>query len=113
MVLHRWRGAFPGGCQHVQNRVIPARSHVQDHRAGAPPPDGQSDRPGHVGNVGEVAALGAVAVDHDWLAHLDPATERFQGKIGALSRPPDREKPQGNEAQAVQAGVESAPLLAV
>ena len=69
--------------------MISAGAYVQDQRTGAPPPQRQFDRPGHVGNVGEVVALGAVAVDDDRLARLDPATERFQGEIGALSRPPD------------------------
>ena len=36
-------------------------------------------------------ALGAVAVDHDRLARLDPTAERFQGKIWPLPRPPHRE----------------------
>ena len=93
--------------------MISAGADVQDHRAGAPPPEGQFDRPGHVGNVSEVAALATVAVDDDRLPSLDPAAERFQGKIGPLSRSPNREKPQRHEAQAVQAGVEPAPLLAV
>ena len=46
----------------VQNRVVPARSDVQNHRAGAGPPQGQFHRPRHVGDVGEVAALAPVAV---------------------------------------------------
>ncbi|MEI6676730.1 MAG: hypothetical protein WCO57_16285 [Verrucomicrobiota bacterium] len=53
--------------------MISAGAHVQDRRAGAPPPQRQFDRPGHVGNVGEVAALAAVAVDDDRLARLNPA----------------------------------------
>ena len=32
----------------------------------------------HVGNVGEVAALGAVAIDDDRLARLDPAAEGLE-----------------------------------
>jgi hypothetical protein len=54
--------------------------------------------------MGQVAALGAVAVDDDRLARLDPAAERFQGKVGALSRSPNREEPQGEEPKAVLAG---------
>ena len=54
-----------GGGEHVQNRVVLARPHVQDHRPGPPPPQRQLDRPDHVGHVGEVAALAAVAVDLD------------------------------------------------
>ena len=56
--------------------------------------------------MGQVAALGAVAVDDDRLARLDPAAEGFQGKVGALAGVPNREEPQGEEAQAVLAGVE-------
>ena len=40
--------------------MISARSHVQDGRAGTRPPERQFDRAGHVGNVGEVAALARV-----------------------------------------------------
>jgi len=105
LVLHQWGSGFLGGCQHVHDRVVFAGAHVQDGRTGTSPPQRQFDRPAHVGNMGEVAALAAVAVDDDRLARLDPAAERFQGQIGALSRPPDREEPQGEEAQAVQAGV--------
>ena len=57
-----------------------------------------------VGYVGEVAPLAAVAVDDDRLARLDPAAERFHGKIRPLSRPPDGEEPERHEAEAVQAG---------
>ena len=85
LVLHLGRGDLSGGGQHVHDRVIFAGSHVQDHRTGAGPPQRQFDRPGHVGNMGEVAALGAVAVDDDWLARLDPAAEGFQGKVGTLA----------------------------
>ena len=89
LMFHHWRGAFRDGCQHVHDRVVSAGADVQDGRAGTGPPQRQFNRPGHIGNVGEVAALGAVAIDDDRLARLDAATERFQGKIGALSRPPD------------------------
>ena len=57
--------------------------------------------------MGKVAALGAVAVDDDRLARLDPAAEGFQGKAGALARSPNREEPQGEEAQAVLGAVGS------
>ncbi len=75
--------------------------------------EGQFDRPGHILDVGDVAALAAVAVDDDLLARVDLAAERFQGEVWALAWTPDGEEPQGEEAQAVEAGVESAPLLAV
>jgi len=101
---HQWRGCPPGGVQHVHDRVVSAGAYVQDQRTGAPPPQRQFDRPGHIGNVGEVTALAAVAVDDDRLARLDPAAERFQGKIGPLPRSPNREEPQRHEAQTVQAG---------
>ena len=113
LMFHHWRGGFPGGCQHVHDRVVSAGADVQDGRAGTGPPQRLFDRPGHVGNVGEVAALAAVAVDDERLARLDAATERFQGKIGPLPRSPDREKPKRHEAQAVEPGVKAAPLLAV
>ncbi len=46
-------------------------------------------------DLGFQMALAAVPVDDDRLARLDPAAERFQGKIWPLSRPPDRkDRPQ-------------------
>ena len=113
LVLHQWRGGFPGGCQHVHDRVVSAGADVQNYRSRPLPPQRQSHRPRHVGHMGQVAALGAVAIDDDRLARLDPAAERFQGKVGPLSRSSNREEPKGEEAQAVQAGVKTAPLLAV
>ena len=73
LVLHLWRGSFSGGCQHVHDRVVSAGADVQDGRARTRPPQRQFDRPGHVGDMGEVAALAAVAVDDDRLARLEPA----------------------------------------
>ena len=110
--LHRRRGGFGGGLGHVQNRVISARSDVQNHRTGAGPPKRQFHRPRHIRDVGEVAALPPVAVDDERAACHNPACERLQGQVGALAGSPDREKPQRHKAQAVQAGVEAAPLLA-
>ena len=110
--LHRRRGGFGGGLGHVQNRVVPARADVQDHRTGAGPPQRQFHRPRHIRDVGEVAALVAVAVDHHRQARRNPAAERLQGQVGALAGSPDREKPQRHEPQIVQPGVEAAPLLA-
>ena len=86
---------------------------VQDGRSGTGPVDRQFDRPGHILDVGEVAALATVAVDDDRLARLDLAAEVLQSEVWALAWTPDREEPQGEESQAVEAGVESAPLLAV
>jgi hypothetical protein len=86
--------------------VVFAGAHIQDDRAGSLPPQRQSHRPGHVGNMGQVAALGVVAMDDQWFACLDPAAEVLQGKVGALAGSPDREEPQGEEAQAVLAGIE-------
>ena len=63
--------------------------------------------------MGQVAALAAVTIDNQWLARLDPAAEGFQGQVGPLAGAPHREEPQGQEAQAVLAGVEAAPLFAV
>ena len=106
-------GCFGGGIHHVHDRVVFAGADVHDDRTGSPPPQRQSHRPRHVGHMGQVAALGAVAVDDDRLARLDPAAEVLHGKVGTLSRSPNREEPQGEEAQAVEPGVEAAPLLAV
>jgi hypothetical protein len=60
--------------------------------------EGQFDRPGHIGDVGEVAALAVVAIDDDRLASLDLATERFQGEIAALAGNADGEDSQCEEA---------------
>ena len=93
--------------------MVFAGADVQDGRAGTGPVDRQFNRPGHILDVGEVAALAAVAVDDDRFARLDLAAEVLQGKVRALAVTPDGEEPQGEEAQTVEAGVESAPLLAV
>ena len=113
LVLHHWRGGFGGGCQHDHDRVVVAGADVQDDRPGTLPLNREADRPGHVGKVGQVAALAAIAVDNDRLVLLDLAAERFQGQVGPLAVTPHREEPQGEEAQAVEAGVEAAPLLAL
>ncbi len=112
-MLHDGRNGFPGGFDHVQDRMVFAGADVQDSRTGSLPPQRQFHRPGDIGHVGQVAALAAVSIDYQRLACFDPATERFQGKVGALTGSPDREEPQGEEAQAVLAGVVAAPLLAV
>ena len=74
---------------------------------------GQFDRPGDVGNMGQVATLAAVTVDDDRLARLDLAAEVLEGEIVALPWTPDREEAQGDEVQAVELRVEPAPLLGV
>jgi hypothetical protein len=43
----------------------------------------------------------------------DPPPEGLQGKVGPLTGAPDREEPEGEEAQAVELGEERTPLLAV
>jgi hypothetical protein len=47
------------------DRVVAARSDVREHRSPTPPPQRRFQGPDHVGRVGDVAALAAVAVD-DW-----------------------------------------------
>jgi len=47
-------GGFGGGIHHVHDRVVLTVADVQDRRSGSPPPERQSHRPGHVGNVGEI-----------------------------------------------------------
>jgi len=77
LVLNHGRGGLADGGQHVHDRVVSAGADVKDGRPSPLPPQRQFDRPGHVGNVGEVAALAAVAVDHHRLARLDLAAECF------------------------------------
>ena len=84
-VLHRCRCGLLDGFHHVQNRVVSARPDVQDHRSPAPPVQRQFHRPGHIRDVGEVAPLAPVAVDHQRLARRDPAGERIQSQVGALA----------------------------
>lgn len=100
-------GGFRDGFQLVHNRVVLAGADVQNGRSGTGPVEGQFDGASHVGNVGEIPALAAVAVDDHRLARLDPAAESLQGKVGTLAWTPD-----GDEPQAVEAGVSriTAPL---
>ena len=113
-VVNPGRGSWWGdGCQHVHDRVVGAGADVEDRRAWTRPAEGKFDGPGDVGNVGQVAALAAVAVDDDRLARLDLAAEGFQREVGPLAGAPDREEAQGDEVQAVELRVEPAPLLGV
>ena len=91
--------------------MVAAGADVEDVRSRARPAEGQFDRPGDVGNMGQVATLAAVAVDDDRLARLDLAAEGFQREVGPLAGAPDREEAQGEEVQAVELRVELAPLL--
>ena len=69
------------------------------------------DRPGYILDVGEVAALAAIPVNRHRLSCHHPEAKRFQGKIWPLSWPPDRKEPKCQEADAVELGIESPPLL--
>lgn len=86
--------------------MVAAGADVEDQRPEALPAERQFDRPVHVGHVGEVAALAAVAVDGDRLPGLDPSAEGLQGEVGPLAGSPDREEPQRDEVQAVELRVE-------
>ena len=81
---------------------------------------GRDEEGGHVhclefeiSDLGFQSTLGSVAIDDDRLARLHPAAEGFQGQVGPLAVAPHREEPQGEEAQAVEAGVEASSLLTV
>ena len=93
--------------------MVAAGADVEDVRSRAGPAEGQFDRPGDVGNMGQVATLAAVTVDDDRLARLDLAAECLQGDVVALAGTPDGEEAQGDEVQTVELRAEPAPLLGV
>ena len=104
---------FLSGLQHVEHGVVFAGAHVQHCRPWAGPADCQFDRPGHILDMGEGAALVAVAIDDDRLTALDLAAKRFQREVVVLAWTPDGKEAHGDEVQAVELRVESSPLLAV
>ena len=63
--------------------------------------------------MGEVAALASISQDGDGLVPLDCPLEGFDGQIGTLAGAPHGEEPQGADIEAVEARVESAPVLAM
>ena len=99
--------------EHVHDGMVHAGPDVERLKSGFLPLDRQFDRSGDVGNVGEVAALAAISQDGDGLVPLDCPLEGFDGQIGTLAGAPDGEEPQGADIEAVEAGVESAPVFAV
>jgi hypothetical protein len=99
--------------EHVHDGVVHPGPDVERFKSVSVEADRQFDRSGDVRNVGEVAALAAISQDGDWLVPLDCPLEGFDGQIGTLAGAPDGEEPQGADIEAVEAGVESAPMFAV
>jgi hypothetical protein len=106
-------GPESAAVQDVHDGVVFAGADVQDGRSGTGPVEGRLDCASHVPDVGEVTALAAVDIDHGRLTVGEAAAERLQGEVGALAGSPDREEPQGEEAQFVEPEVETPPVLAV